>query len=140
MLRPAEFKFNHCFRSVFIDTFVLLLLFCSFLQTARRSDTVLTVLSLLLFCEVGLSVSFICSVFIGKAGDSCGIFCLCVLKLHFQRRDLIPLGKENTQIYLKTNRVVLCIYFVLFSAFWLFSRFLGLFLFLFPATVRCEDL
>lgn len=47
MLRPAEFKLNHCFRSVFIATFVLLLLllFCSFLQTARRSDTVLTVLS-----------------------------------------------------------------------------------------------
>lgn len=37
-------NWNHCFRSVFIATFVLLLLlFCSFLQTARRSDTVLTV-------------------------------------------------------------------------------------------------
>lgn len=86
---------------------------CCFVHFSKQPGglTLFSLFPLLLFCEVGLSLSFICSVFIGKAGDSCGIFCLCVLKLHLQRMDLIPLGKENTQIYLKTKRVVLCIYF-----------------------------
>lgn len=91
---------------------------CCFVHFSKQPGgvTLFSLFSLLLFCEVGLSVLFICSVFTRNA-----------------------LGKENTQksILNKLSSImylfchVLCLLIV-------FSFFGSYFYFRFPATVRCK--